>query len=90
MYPKFLAGSAEAILCPLERVQVLLQSAHYHERFYNTGHALKEVSKVIYLYFLFILRSFYIFFSGKIFTILFLVYILLHIVIVISSFYSNF
>ncbi|VDN58415.1 unnamed protein product [Dracunculus medinensis] len=41
-----LAGSAEAILCPLERVQVLLQSAHYHERFYNTGHALKEVSKL--------------------------------------------
>lgn len=34
----------EATLCPLERVQVLLQSHHYHEHFKNTKEAFKVVS----------------------------------------------
>jgi len=35
-----LAGASEATLMPLERVQVLMQDAKYHERFRNTPHAL--------------------------------------------------
>ena len=38
-----LAGCTEAILCPLERVQVLLQDKHYHKHFRNTVHALSEL-----------------------------------------------
>ncbi|WKY17192.1 hypothetical protein Q1695_001648 [Nippostrongylus brasiliensis] len=35
----FLAGICEASLCPLERVQVLLQTSAYHDQFKNTGEA---------------------------------------------------
>ncbi|GMT32654.1 hypothetical protein PFISCL1PPCAC_23951 [Pristionchus fissidentatus] len=38
-----LAGSCEALLCPLERVQVLLQTSAYHEHFKNTTEALRAV-----------------------------------------------
>uniref|UniRef100_A0A0K0E0X9 Mitochondrial carrier triple repeat protein 1 n=1 Tax=Strongyloides stercoralis TaxID=6248 RepID=A0A0K0E0X9_STRER len=41
----FLAGVTEAILCPLERVQVLLQHSHYHREFKNTKEAFKELRK---------------------------------------------
>uniref|UniRef100_A0A1I7WAQ4 Solute carrier family 25 member 51 n=1 Tax=Heterorhabditis bacteriophora TaxID=37862 RepID=A0A1I7WAQ4_HETBA len=36
----FLAGLCEASLCPLERVQVLLQTSAYHDQFKNTGQIL--------------------------------------------------
>lgn len=36
-----LAGTAEAILMPLERVQTLLQDWRYHDKFKNTSHAFK-------------------------------------------------
>ncbi|VDM77686.1 unnamed protein product [Strongylus vulgaris] len=36
----FLAGICEASLCPLERVQVLLQTSAFHDRFKNTGETL--------------------------------------------------
>ncbi|RCN37284.1 hypothetical protein ANCCAN_16825 [Ancylostoma caninum] len=36
----FLAGICEASLCPLERVQVLLQTSAYHDHFKNTGQTL--------------------------------------------------
>ncbi|VDK73045.1 unnamed protein product [Anisakis simplex] len=42
----FLAGSIEATLCPLERIQVLLQTTRYLERYRNTAHALVEVAKL--------------------------------------------
>lgn len=35
----FLSGMCEAMLCPLERVQVLLQTTKYHDKFKNTLHA---------------------------------------------------
>ncbi|XP_076238533.1 mitochondrial nicotinamide adenine dinucleotide transporter SLC25A51 [Calliopsis andreniformis] len=35
------AGTAEAILMPLERVQTLLQDWRYHDKFKNTSHAFK-------------------------------------------------
>ncbi|MFH4977944.1 hypothetical protein AB6A40_004653 [Gnathostoma spinigerum] len=41
-----LAGSMEAVLCPLERVQVLLQSSAFHKRFENSAHALKVVARI--------------------------------------------
>lgn len=44
-----LAGAVEAISCPLERTQVLLQSPKYNQRYQNTGHAFKELAKVICL-----------------------------------------
>uniref|UniRef100_A0A0N4ZTL7 ADP/ATP translocase n=1 Tax=Parastrongyloides trichosuri TaxID=131310 RepID=A0A0N4ZTL7_PARTI len=39
----FLAGTTEALLCPLERIQVLLQHSEYHGRFKNTKEAFKEL-----------------------------------------------
>ena len=39
-----LAGSAEALLAPFERVQTLLQDKHYHERYRNTAHAFRALS----------------------------------------------
>lgn len=35
------AGVAEALLMPFERVQTLLQDWHYHEKFRNTSHAFR-------------------------------------------------
>lgn len=40
-----LSGSLEATLCPFERVQVLMQDRKYVNKFNNTGHAFKELSK---------------------------------------------
>lgn len=37
------AGCTEALLAPLERVQVLLQDKHYHAHFRNTAHAFSEL-----------------------------------------------
>lgn len=39
------AGSAEAVLMPLERVQTLLQDWRYHDKFKNTSHAFKYLLK---------------------------------------------
>nr|XP_033334317.1 solute carrier family 25 member 51 [Megalopta genalis] len=39
------AGTAEAILMPLERVQTLLQDWRYHNKFKNTSHAFKYLLK---------------------------------------------
>ncbi|XP_015436341.1 PREDICTED: solute carrier family 25 member 51 isoform X2 [Dufourea novaeangliae] len=39
------AGTAEAILMPLERVQTLLQDWRYHDKFKNTSHAFKYLLK---------------------------------------------
>uniref|UniRef100_A0AC35TPP5 Solute carrier family 25 member 51 n=1 Tax=Rhabditophanes sp. KR3021 TaxID=114890 RepID=A0AC35TPP5_9BILA len=39
----FLAGTTEAILCPLERIQVLLQASAYHKNFKNTQHAFNSL-----------------------------------------------
>ncbi|XP_076172093.1 mitochondrial nicotinamide adenine dinucleotide transporter SLC25A51 isoform X2 [Ptiloglossa arizonensis] len=39
------AGTAEAILVPLERVQTLLQDWRYHDKFKNTSHAFKYLLK---------------------------------------------
>ena len=38
-----LAGCTEAILCPFERVQTLMQNKYYHEHFRNTMHAFIEL-----------------------------------------------
>ncbi|XP_015516440.1 mitochondrial nicotinamide adenine dinucleotide transporter SLC25A51 [Neodiprion lecontei] len=38
-----IAGTAEAILMPLERVQTLLQDWRYHEKFRNTSHAFRHL-----------------------------------------------
>lgn len=38
-----LAGLTEAVLTPFERVQMLLQDRHYHQRFKNTAHAFVEL-----------------------------------------------
>lgn len=35
----FSAGATEGVLCPLERIQVLLQNAAYHRHFRNTAEA---------------------------------------------------
>ena len=40
-----LAGTAEAVLMPLERVQTLLQDWRYHDKFKNTSHAFKYLLK---------------------------------------------
>ncbi|ETN83757.1 hypothetical protein NECAME_17351 [Necator americanus] len=37
------AGICEASLCPLERVQVLLQTSAYHDHFKNTGQTLRAL-----------------------------------------------
>uniref|UniRef100_V9IJ61 Mitochondrial carrier triple repeat protein 1 n=1 Tax=Apis cerana TaxID=7461 RepID=V9IJ61_APICE len=39
------AGTVEAILMPLERVQTLLQDWRYHDKFKNTSHAFKYLLK---------------------------------------------
>ncbi|KAK6762965.1 hypothetical protein RB195_023612 [Necator americanus] len=39
----FLSGICEASLCPLERVQVLLQTSAYHDHFKNTGQTLRAL-----------------------------------------------
>ncbi|CAJ0578166.1 unnamed protein product, partial [Mesorhabditis spiculigera] len=39
----FLAGACEAMLCPLERVQVLLQTQAFHHKFDNTASAVRYV-----------------------------------------------
>ncbi|KAH7646018.1 hypothetical protein DERF_007086 [Dermatophagoides farinae] len=39
----FLAGSTEAIMCPLERVQMLLQDDRLHNRYANTVDAFKKL-----------------------------------------------
>lgn len=39
----FLAGLCEASLCPLERVQVLLQTSAYHDHFKNTAQTLRAL-----------------------------------------------
>ncbi|GIY11603.1 mitochondrial nicotinamide adenine dinucleotide transporter SLC25A51 [Caerostris darwini] len=38
-----LAGSAEAVLTPFERIQTLLQDRHYNTKFKNTYHAFSEL-----------------------------------------------
>ena len=38
-----LAGTTEAVLCPFERIQTLLQSRDFHDRFRNTGHAFLDL-----------------------------------------------
>lgn len=38
-----LAGCTEAILCPFERVQTLLQDKYYHDHYKNTFHSFKEL-----------------------------------------------
>ncbi|XP_012257286.2 mitochondrial nicotinamide adenine dinucleotide transporter SLC25A51 [Athalia rosae] len=38
-----IAGSAEAVLMPLERVQTLLQDWRYHDKFKNTSHAFRHL-----------------------------------------------
>ncbi|VDN00861.1 unnamed protein product [Thelazia callipaeda] len=42
----FMAGAVEAITCPLERTQVLLQSPRFNHKYQNTGHALTELAKI--------------------------------------------
>ena len=38
-----LAGYTEAVLCPFERVQVLMQDKFYHDHYKNTYHVFKEL-----------------------------------------------
>ncbi|XP_034945537.1 solute carrier family 25 member 51 [Chelonus insularis] len=38
-----IAGTVEAVLTPLERVQTLLQDWRYHNKFKNTSHAFKHI-----------------------------------------------
>ncbi|XP_043225670.1 mitochondrial nicotinamide adenine dinucleotide transporter SLC25A51-like isoform X4 [Amphibalanus amphitrite] len=38
-----LAGASEALLTPFERLQILMQDRHYHERFANTWHAARQL-----------------------------------------------
>ncbi|GAB6026452.1 hypothetical protein CHUAL_012650 [Chamberlinius hualienensis] len=38
-----LAGTTEAVLTPLERIQTILQDKHYHNRFKNSFHAFTEL-----------------------------------------------
>lgn len=38
-----IAGTAEASLCPFERIQVLMQDRNYQHRFSNTFHAFREL-----------------------------------------------
>ncbi|CAI2350639.1 unnamed protein product [Caenorhabditis sp. 36 PRJEB53466] len=44
----FLSGVCEAMLCPLERVQVLLQTSKYHDKFKNTLHAFRGLKEYGY------------------------------------------
>lgn len=45
-FSAFMAGAVEAISCPFERTQVLLQSPEYNQHFQNTAHAFKELAKI--------------------------------------------
>uniref|UniRef100_A0AAF5Q6K5 Mitochondrial carrier protein n=1 Tax=Wuchereria bancrofti TaxID=6293 RepID=A0AAF5Q6K5_WUCBA len=45
-FAAFMAGAVEAISCPLERTQVLLQSPEYNQRYQNAIHAFKELAKI--------------------------------------------
>ncbi|VDN20730.1 unnamed protein product [Gongylonema pulchrum] len=45
-YAAFMAGTMEALLCPLERTQVLLQIPEYNHRYQNTAHAFGELAKI--------------------------------------------
>lgn len=47
LYCNILAGAVEALSCPLERTQVLLQSPKYNQCYKNTVHAFSELAKVI-------------------------------------------
>lgn len=38
------AGSTEAVLCPFERIQVVLQVKEFNQRYLNTFHAFREIS----------------------------------------------
>lgn len=40
-----IAGTVEAILTPLERVQTLLQDKHHHNRFHNSVHAFTQLRR---------------------------------------------
>uniref|UniRef100_A0A915Q7E1 Mitochondrial carrier protein n=1 Tax=Setaria digitata TaxID=48799 RepID=A0A915Q7E1_9BILA len=42
----FMAGAVEAISCPLERTQVLLQSPRYNQCYQNTIQAFSELAKI--------------------------------------------
>ncbi|CAP38472.2 Protein CBG21695 [Caenorhabditis briggsae] len=44
----FLSGVCEAMLCPLERVQVLLQTTKFHDKFKNTLHAFSRLKEYGY------------------------------------------
>jgi hypothetical protein len=39
----FLAGTTEAIMCPMERIQVLLQHKEYHHKYRNALHAFTDI-----------------------------------------------
>ena len=39
------AGTTEAILAPFERVQVVLQIKDFHQRYHNTFHTFREISR---------------------------------------------
>uniref|UniRef100_A0A1I7U644 COX assembly mitochondrial protein n=1 Tax=Caenorhabditis tropicalis TaxID=1561998 RepID=A0A1I7U644_9PELO len=43
MHKQHFSGACEALLCPLERVQALLQTSKYHDKFKNTLHALTRI-----------------------------------------------
>uniref|UniRef100_A0A1I7U643 Solute carrier family 25 member 43 n=1 Tax=Caenorhabditis tropicalis TaxID=1561998 RepID=A0A1I7U643_9PELO len=43
MHKQHFSGACEALLCPLERVQALLQTSKYHDKFKNTLHALTRL-----------------------------------------------
>ena len=38
------AGTTEAVLCPFERIQVVLQVKEFHQRYQNTFHAFQDIS----------------------------------------------
>ena len=38
-----IAGCTEAILCPFERVQILMQDKKFHDHYKNTFHSFKEL-----------------------------------------------
>lgn len=45
----FLAGATESLLCPLERLQILLQTSAYHTTFKNTREAFKYIKSYSFL-----------------------------------------
>ncbi|KAF2366899.1 Mitochondrial substrate/solute carrier [Trinorchestia longiramus] len=38
-----LAGITEALLCPFERIQTLMQDKNFHDKYKNTGHCFREL-----------------------------------------------